>query len=158
MGPLLFWGIDRCRYNLPWQFLNLKSPPFSFQVNPAPLFHGRNPLVKTDERSVTTDWRAECSHAFHPSVASRNGGNCACSSYASSVIRLPNRRLVNYHPSALADSYYPCSHLSTQHGVWSLDRLDHLLFYDDDVSFDFFCLFLLLLFVISFQFSWVSMT
>jgi hypothetical protein len=44
---------------------NMESPPFSFHVNPAPLFHGRDPLVETDERSVTTDYRADSFNKAH---------------------------------------------------------------------------------------------
>jgi hypothetical protein len=70
-------------------FLYLKSLPFSFQIILAPLIHRLNPLVETEERSVTTVWPVLSSAILltwcHPSVAPRRG---ACSSYAASIIRL----------------------------------------------------------------------
>ncbi|EFX82524.1 hypothetical protein DAPPUDRAFT_240720 [Daphnia pulex] len=42
-----------------------KSPPFSFQVNLAPLIHRLNPLVETEQRSVTTDRRVCISNTAH---------------------------------------------------------------------------------------------
>jgi hypothetical protein len=115
----------------------IKSPPFSFQVDLAPLFHGRSLLVETDERSVTTFRRPKAC------------GSSAFSSYVASIIRLPNRRPVgSTHP--LHWLLLPL--LSTQHGVLIIFWSDGGFEDDDVVSIKFFFLLFFLIVVCYFYF------
>jgi hypothetical protein len=104
-------------------FLYLKSPPFSFQVNLAPLIHRLNPLVETEQRSVTTDWRVCISNTAHivPSFRCPEASPATRSESFDFDYPTDGLRWVN---SPFTDSFYPYSQVSTQHGV-SRGRRDH---------------------------------
>jgi hypothetical protein len=110
-APSYFWGNSCFHYNLTWHVRNLLSPPFSFQVNPAPLLHGLNSLLETDERLETTEWRAViqqyCSHACRPFFA----------------LRSFRRRMVPAPATRPASFDYPTDGLGFRHSTTQLVRL-----------------------------------